>query len=474
MRWHLNHAVHGTKPWAVQHAYLDAAAGRQRYGNFSQQGLGKTADTLNEFIDFEDVDLCVVLAPSSFMADWPLAPAEWGAGFLRTGMWGRDDLPFDWDCGLYSIAHETLRGSKRARDELLELFEKRRCMLVFDEGTGIKDANSVLARYVVGALSKEAVYTRVLNGTPIVQDALDYFAQLRLLGECNGMNPYAFRNRFCQMGGFKGKQVKGIRNEDELGRILDRCSFRALKRDWRKDLPPQIDQPIHLEMTDSQRKHYHTMMEEFYALVGDDEEVSAELVLTQRLKLQQISSCMLMDKGKVHWLELPKNNPKLRAAFDLMETGNGKMIVVYYFDPSGRMLIEQFQEAGYAPAWITGGMTAEDIVVQKAKFNNDSSCRVLIGQIDQTSRGHTLVGKPGNDRCSRTYYYETDLSLMHRLQMNDRNHRGEQDETCYIYDPIASPIDQLNVDILTRKKTQADGMDELVRLIREQKHGRAA
>lgn len=473
MLWHLKHEQWGRKPWPVQSAYLKAAAGRPRFGNFSQMGLGKTASTLNEYIDVQDVDLCIVLAPSSFMADWPLAPSEWGLGFLKTGMWGRDDLPFNWECGLYSIAHETLRGSKRARDELLDLFRKRRCMLVFDELTGIKNPSSVLANYCIRELSKEVKYVRGLDGSPLVQNALDYYAKLRLLGECNGVNSFAFRNRYCVMGGFQGRQIKGIRNEEELGQILDRCSFRALKADWRKDMPDQLMVPIHLEMTDAQRQHYQTMMTEFYAAVNSDEEVTAELVLTQRLKLQQISSCLLMDKGKVHWLEEPKDNPKLKAAFDLMETGSGKMIVVYYFDPSGRMLIDQFKKAGYDPAWITGKMKAEDIVEQKARFNNESSCRVLIGQIDQTSRGHTLIGKPGHDRCSRTFYYETDLSLMHRLQMNDRNHRGEQDEMCLIYDPICSPIDQLNVDILTRKRTQADGMDLIVKLVREQRRAAA-
>lgn len=467
MHWHLKHEAHGTTPWPVQTEALRRAEGRARYGHFLEQGLGKTAINLNEYIEFGDVDLNIVLAPASFVLDWTLAPAEWGLDFLHTGTWHHDELPFDWESGVYSIAHETLRGSQRARDELAELFQSRRCMLTFDESTGIKNPQSLLAKYCMGELVKHAVRVRELNGTPMVQNALDYYAQLRLLGECAGMNQYAFRNRFCIMGGFMGRQIKGIRNEDELGRILDSCSFRALKRDWRKDMPEQIPVPVHLEMTDAQWKHYTTMMDEFYALVGDDEEVSTDMVLTQRIKLQQISSCMLMKDGRAFWLEQPKNNPKLNAALALMDSGHGKMIVVYFFDPSGRMLIEEFEKQGLKPAWITGGMEAHEIVEQKRRFNDDPDCRVLVGQIDQTSRGHTLLGKKGKDRCYRIFYYETSLSLMHVLQMNDRNHRGEQDETCYLYWPIASPIDQLNVDILTRKKTQAEFMDAIVKEVRK-------
>ena len=468
VKWHLKHERWGRQPWPVQLAYLKAAAGRERYANHSEQGLGKSASNLNEFVSFSDVDLNIVLAPSSFVADWTLAPAEWGLGFMQTGMWGHDPLPYNWECGVYGIAHETLRGSERARLALLELFRQRRCMLTFDESTGIKNHTSLLAKYCVGQLVKDAKYVRLNNGTPLVQNVLDYFAPLKMLGQINGMNAFAFRNRYAKMGGFMGRQVIGM-NEDrkeELARMLDGCSFRALKRDWRKDMPEQLEVPVHLEMTDKQHQHYATMMQEFYALIGE-EEVSADMVLTQRIKLQQISSCLLMKDGRAFWLEEPKHNPKLKAALDLMATGHGKLIVVYFFDPSGRMLIEQFEKEGYKPAWITGGMKKDDLIEQKRRFNDDSSCRVLVGQIDQTSRGHTLLGRKGNDRCHRLFFYETSLSLMHVSQMNDRNHRGEQDETCYLYWPIASPIDQINVDILTKKKTMAAGMDALIREVRK-------
>lgn len=470
VRWHLKHEQFGTTPWDVQVEALRRADDRPRYGWFLEQGLGKTALTLNDYVGCNDVDLNVVLAPSSFVADWPLAPAEWGVGFLRTGMWGRNEMPHDWEQGLYAISHETLRGSRRAREELVELFKNRRCMLTFDESTSIKKYNSVLAQFCIRHL-KDAARVRVLNGTPIVQDVTDYYAPMKMLGAFDGMNPVIFKKRYAELGGFMGKQIVGISadRQNELAHILDEHSFRALKADWRKDMPPKLQVPLRLEMTDNQVRHYRTMMEEFYALVSDDECVDATLILTQRMKLQQIASCMLMKEGKVFWIDKSKDNPKLKGLLDVLETGHGKMIVPYYYDPSGQMLFEELKKAGYDPAWIKSysrGGSSEEILREKARFNNDSSCRVIIGQIDQLARGHTLLGQKGNDRCFRTYMYETSLSLMHVEQVSDRNHRGEQDECCYLYWPICSPIDQINMDILTRKKEQAQGMDELVKEIR--------
>lgn len=468
MRWHLNHKAHGRKPWAVQTEYLNRAAGRQKYGALLEQGLGKTPANLNEFIDMGDVDLNIVMAPSSFMGDWPLACDEWGLGFLRTAMWPAPP-PLDWDSGLYAISHETLRGSLRAREAMAELFETRKCLLTFDEATGIKNPTSLLAKWMMSDIAKLATRTRLLDGTPLVLNVMDYYAKLRCLGELNGVNPFAFRGRYARMGGFMGRQIVGIKEEreQELGQIIDGVAFRALEKDWRKDMPALIEKPVHLEMTDNQRRHYQTMAEEFYADVGD-EVVTAEMVLTQRIKFQQISSCLLMKDDRAHWIEPPKNNPKLKAIFDLFDSGLGKAIIVYFFDPSGRMLIEEMKKAGLEPAWITGGMTPAEIIEQKRRFNEDTNCRVLVGQEDQTSRGHTLVGDVGRDRCWRMFFYENSLSLMHRLQMRKRNHRGDQDHICYIYDLLCSPIDQLNIDILTGKKDLADGMDAILKEIRRQ------
>lgn len=467
VKWVLKHEKFGNRPWSVQAEALKRSENKNRYGYFLQQGLGKTALTLNDFATFPGADINVVLAPSTFVGDWPLAPAEWGLGDYTVGKWGDKNCdPFKWDRGVFAIAHETLRGSLTARNYLLNLLKQRNCMLTFDEATGIKNPTSLLAKFIVGEVCKYPKRTRLLDGTPIVQNVLDYYAKLRALGELNGVNMYAFRNRFAIMGGYMGKQVKGIRNEDELVEILDRCSFRALKKDWRKDMPPQVEQPIHIEMTDNQRRHYREMMEDFYTEVGG-KEITANLVLTQYGKLQQISSCMVMQEGATHWLEPPSRNPKLQAIFDLFDGGSDKAIVSHIFKPSGEMLFEEFKKRGLNPARISGGMKSEDIVQEKRKFNDDTDCRVLIGQQDVTSRGHTLIGQKGRDRCFRIFYYENSLSLMHRLQMNDRNHRGEQDETCYLYDLICNPMDQIYVDILTGKREQADGMDAMVLELRK-------
>lgn len=456
-RWHLGGKL--KQPWAVQLEALRRSAGHDKYGYFLEMGLGKTAITLNEYIDDDSLELCIVVVPQSFKLDWLVAVDDYDLKFLRTGYWPKHELPFDWEQGLYAINYEGVSRS-HAKSQLLRLMEQRRVLLVIDESKALGNPSSGWTKAVI-ELAKRATKVRLLNGTPVTQSPLDLYGQLRALGQLYGWTSVEFRNRFAVLGGFMGRQIlPQTRNSDELARILDNCSFRALTRDWRQDLPEKSYAAVHLEMTGRQQQHYRTMVEEFFALV-EDTDVTAEMVITQMVKLQQIASGFILHDDKPLQLEEPGKNPKLRAAIELC-AGPGKTIVVHYFKESGRLLFEALHQAGLEPAQIRGGMKPAEIIEEKRRFNNDPSCRVIIGQERAIALGHTLLGQPGNDRCSRTVFYENSYSLYYRLQCEERNHRGDQDEHCTCYDFIASPIDAAAVEVLTAKREMATALDQVI------------
>jgi SNF2 family DNA or RNA helicase len=469
MKWHLTHKVHGTQPWAVQAEALKRAHHKNKYGFWLEQGLGKTSLALNEYIQLlndDVVDLMVVIAPNSFKLDWVLAPAEWGVPYIASGLWPRDSLPEAARGYLYAVNYEAV--SRPTHKEVFQtFFEQFRVLLIIDESSKIANPSSDITKAVI-ELAKRATFVRELNGTPMTQSVMDYYGQLRCLGELNGVKSTAFRARYADMGGYMGKKVTGIReeNKEELYALLERCAFRALKSDWRKDLPPQLDVPVHLEMTPRQQGHYREMMEDFYTEVVDVE-VTAELVLTKLERLRQISSCLAMDGDKHRWIEPAPANPKVRAVEDLIEACPGKMIVVYTYRPTGDMLLKRFTDLKLEPAMIRGQMKLEWIITEKERFNHDPDCRVLVAQQQAACMGHTLLGQKGRDRCASMCFFENSFSLRDRLQMRDRNHRGEQDEPCSYYDLITSPMEQIVVDALSSKKEQADTVDAAVKVVRE-------
>jgi len=461
VRWVLNHAKFGTRPWDVQAEGMRRSQGRSHYGYFLEQGLGKTALTLNDFAVDDSVDLMVVVAPNSFKLDWTYAPKDWGLDY-KTGMWPKDPLPEKYERAVYAINYEAMRDS--AFRPLEQLFKKRRVQFTIDESSALKHFGSSNSAQTF-ALAKRATKVRELNGTPMTQSVMDYFMQLKCLMELDGWTPKAFRNRYAvEEVGFKGiKKIVGMKNEDELSELLSRCVFRALKEDWRKDLPPRVFVPMRLEMTNKQLKHYNEMLHDFMTVCGDVEAL-AKLVLTQQDKLRQISSGLIMQDGKVEWLDKPMALPKVRACLDIMD-GYGKTIVVYNYRPTGEMLLETFKEQGFNPAVLRGQMKPEHQREEKRRFNEDDDCRVILAQEAAACMGHDLLGSKGANRATKMTFFENSFNLRDRLQMLDRNHRGEADQECTVYDLVTSEMEETVIEALVAKKDQADIVDDLVRFI---------
>lgn len=457
--WHLS----GPKPYDVQIEGMKRVRDHKQYGWFLEQGLGKTALQLNDYIENMDTDTAFVICPNSFKGDWGYAPSEWGVPEITTSIWPFDEMRK----GTSDHPHFNIMNFEAVRssgyDAVRAVIDKRPCALIIDESSACKNFKAKTTKAVLD-LTKRVGPVRLLNGTPMVQNPMDLFPQLKMLGELDKVNPFAFRNRFTVMGGWMGKQVVGVKNEDELHELQARCSFRALKSDW-SDLPEKIPVPIRLEMTDRQRKHYKEMLDDFYTLVKGME-FSAPMVLVQLDKLRQITSGILMDGERFKLIEEPARNPKIRAALDLMENGTGKMIITHFYRPMGQVIIEEMRRMGLNPAYIRGGMAPIELKEQKDKFNKSSDCRVLVGQINATCMGHTLIGGEGNDRCHKLFFHDSTFSLRDRKQMEDRNHRGAQDRACLIYDPIMSPIDEAQAKAIKKKTDMVTLVVDAVRAMR--------
>lgn len=475
-RWHLKHKIHGNKPWSVQTEALRRSEGKDRYAYFLEQGLGKTPLSINDIVTYHkagNIDFAVVLVPMSFKMDWVLSPEEWGRPEISSYWYPKhtvQDMYAESSTkhpSMFVANYEILRSKNS--DDLFEFIEEYRVMLILDESGVIGNYNSQTTKNVI-RLAKFATMVRELNGTPIFQNVLNYYGQLKVLKELNGVNPIAFRNRYVTMGGFMGKQIMigedNIQNKDELYSILKKCSFRALKRDWRKGLPPQIFKSIHLEMTRKQEFHYEEMMEEFYTEISEDLHVSAEIILTKMEKLRQISSCLAMQDGEYEFFESANRNPKLQAVLDILESGPNKAIVVHKYKPSGELLLATLYSKGYSPSYIRGGMKPDQIIENKKRFNEDSNCRVMVCQEHASFRGHTLLGGKNEDRCTVMIFFENDFSYYQRSQIQDRNHRGDQDQDCIYYDLVTSPMDKIVLKALLDKKDMADAVDEIVKAVR--------
>jgi len=428
------------KPYEVQTKALEMADGHRGFAYFMEMGLGKTAVVLAEYTKLiiqDKVDTLIVICPNSLKKVWKKEVEKWGVD-LPVVLWPKKLDPKDRNT-ILTINYEAVRG--KGGDYLLSILKERRCYVALDESIHVKNPQSQRTKALID-LCKRAIVVRALSGAPIVKSALDIWGQLRVLGHLSGYNPFAFRNHFCVMGGYMGKQIVGTRNEEELSDLLDQHSFRAQKADW-TDLPAQLYSNFHYELPPDQAAVYRGMLDEFVVQIHD-EVITAPMAITQMMKLQQISSGFIIDEeGKTH---LPwKKNKKIDLLTEIVENTPGKVIIFCFYKQSIRNLLEQFPNAA-----VIRGKGNEDIEDEKLRFN-EGDADVMVAQLTAGKYGHTLLGDQDNNPCHTAIFFENNYDLDTRIQAEARNHRHGQRHVVTYIDLIGPRLDQVIIDALQRK-----------------------
>ena len=461
MRWPLAAA-----PLAVQDMAFNLGIQHERWGHFLEQGLGKSALCLADFLYYlamGEVRVLVMVCPSYLISNWEDEVKKWGVD-VPVYTWPQKPSPKD---AVFIFVINTEAVINSGGKFLKEVLQSRRCMMAVDESSLMKNHQASITKALL-ELGKLSRIHRALSGTPMSQSVMDLWPQLRWCGALNGVNPYAFRNRFAVMGGYMGKQVKGVKNEDELHQILDSCSIRATKDQW-LDLPDKIyPSPLEYEMTPKQKTAYKSMLAEFYAEVNG-REITAPMVIHQQMKLQQIARGFILHEGVVEELVEPKDNPAINTVVKALENVRGKTLIFAFHGYSVRVLYERLKAEGFNPVALRGGLDKEDIARRKEAFNENASVRAMVLQTTVGYRGHTLLGQAGADRCSTTTFYENTYSLEVRTQAEDRNHRQGQDTGVVYLDLMCSKIDRKPIEAFQRKTNVVDAVIGAVKSINPNK-----
>lgn len=461
-RWHLRGS-----PLAVQAEAMRRAEGHDRFGMWLEMGLAKTATDLHEFIEYESrgkVDAHLIICPNHLKENWLDEMERWHPSLADAPVcvWPSRD-PTARDSALV-VNYEAVRSS--AIKVILNWMRGRNVYMTLDESQHIKTFNSATTKTVLGTLSPMAVMVRELTGTPMTQNVMDYWSQLRALGLLAGTNPYSFRNRYAVMGGYMGKQITGFKNQEELTQIIGSRVFRARTTDW-QDLPERSHGVVGFEMTAAQTKMYKQMADEFLIAVRG-QEVSADMVITQMLKLQQIGRGFVMSEGKVIRLfDRPSDNPSFKALAATVESRPGKTLIFTIHRAATDEVLNGLTLTGMKCAVMRGGMSMDEIRRQKSTFENDPECRTFVLQTSVAKEGHTLVGDQSSaaTACTTTVYYEDSYNLGHRMQSEKRNHRQGQRYPVHQIDMVGSSIDRHIAKARARKAMTVEALVDVLRSI---------
>jgi SNF2 family DNA or RNA helicase len=461
-------------PRAHQTEGLEKARGREGFGWLMEMGTGKTKTDLDETGELfcsGDISACLILAPKGVYTNWLTdeVPKHWTDEFRElviTGAWrgggtraNKEEVnrlfsPDPATLKFFCMNIEALSQSDRAFDVAYEFVKRHqgRVKISIDESTVIKNHQAQRTRSV-GRLREMAAVRRILTGQPVPNGPMDLFSQMDwAVPGCLGGSFYSYRARYAilqkQFFGNSKKAVQmivGYRDLPELAQRIRPHSFRKRKEEC-LDLPEQIYTPFrHVELTPEQRRIYNEVRDNATARINDaGDHVTATLVLTQLLRLQQILCGHVVDE--VHGVhELPSNRPQ--AALDWTEECRSGGVVWCAFQNDVQRVQERLERA--YPGRVApyhGGISQEECDVNKRRFQ-DGSADWFLGSLQKGARGLTLV------RASDTLYYSNTQNLDHRDQSESRTHRDGQHWPCTYSDLVVpGTIEETMVIPSLRKK----------------------
>ena len=449
-----------TRPLALPHA----GAAAQGWGHFLEMRLGKTPVALNEYLLLQrehGIHRAVVLAPNKFKATWAAEAERFGvhvpvhvyeaarAARHYEGFLARSERA---GAGLLIANYEAIIAANGKHfDRIAAFADDRPFLLVLDESAVVKNPRSKMSRAAL-RLGKAAAYRRALSGMPAPYAPYDLWNQFRVLGTLGDhSNFYAFKHTFTRMGGFQGKQALGIQNAEILDRFLRSRCFRAKKTDWGLTLGVDYEQ-VPLEMTAAQKDAYRRMERDLVLWLGEaNGAVVAENVLAKHMKLQQIASGFIYGENGATVDIMPfEKTPKFIDLKDRLDNYiPGKVIVIAHYRATLRNLYRALKPQ--MPAFIVGGMKSEDVEREKARFNSDDDCRIMLGQGQAIKYGHTLIGSDARP-CYSICFFENDYNLDTRTQCEARPQGVHQQVPVHIWDYHSCAIEKKITKALQKRQ----------------------
>jgi len=427
-------------------------------GLFLDMGLGKTVSSLTaaNYLMYEDleIDTVLVIAPKRVAESvWSAEIDKWehlnhlriskiiGNPKKRTEalkakadiyIIGRDNIV--WLCGQFG-------GSMLPFD-----------MLIVDESSSFKSAKSLRFK----ALKKvQASFKRVviLTGTVAPNGLIDLWSQMFLLdrGERLGKTITEYRKNYFSPGQSNGQVVfnynlnKGS-DEQIHSKIKDICM--SMKAKDYLDLPERIDNYIRLDFPEAIRAKYDDFeKEKILEILESEKEVSALNAASLSNKLLQFANGAVYDENR-DYHEI--HNIKLDALEEIVETANGKPVLIAY---TYRHDLERIQKR----------LKKYNIVkLEKPEHIdqwNRGEIQVLI--MHPASGGHGLNLQQGG---SDIVWFGLNWSLELYMQLNARLHRQGQDKPVIIHHLVINKTMDIDVmKALARKDAKQEGIMKAVK-----------
>nr|DAG78528.1 MAG TPA: Chromatin remodeling complex ATPase [Caudoviricetes sp.] len=253
-------------------------------------------------------------------------------------------------------------------------------MIAFDEAHKAKNPDSQQGKALLSIDCKGPKIP--MSGTFVLNNPLDLYLPLRWSGfETHSF--YAYKQHYCTMGGFGGKEIVGYKNLDELRSMVSKVMLRRVKGDV-LDLPPKVHTIEWVDAYPEQKSLYKDVRDQVRDNI-DKVKVHPD-PLSEMLRLRQVTGYPGILSSTV------TKSAKMDRMEELVEEEvavGGKAIIFSNWSEMTNVIRHKLKK--YNPAYITGEVGSVQRMEEKDRFQNDPNCKVMIGTIGALGTGFTLT-----------------------------------------------------------------------------------
>lgn len=294
-------------------------------------------------------------------------------------------------------------------------------MIVIDELSSFKNHQSKRFKALMKVRPKVKRIVG-LTGTPASNGLMDLFAEFKLLdmGERLGRFIGQYRNEYFKpdkQNGYVVYSYKPLPDAEE--RIYDKISdiTVSMKAIDHLKMPELVSTEHIVNMSDTEKEKYKELKDELILEVQDTEITAANAAALSNKLCQMSNGAIYDDENNI----IPIHSRKLDALEDIIESANGKPVLVAYWFKHDRMR-------------ITERLSKIGIVYQEIKsaqsIKNWNSGKLQVALIHPASAGHGLNLQAGGNFL---VWFGLTWSLELYQQTNARLWRqGQQSETVVI------------------------------------------
>lgn len=455
------HQIRGANMALRAFGALDAKTPGGGFGELFEMGCGKTLTTIavaGALYNLGKIDRVLVVAPTSVCSVWPhdlnqFATFPWEARVLlgdkKKRLKALNELE-NWPFKALRIA--VINYESTHREGIFEaLAAYKPDLIVCDESQRIKNPSAAQSK-ALHKLGDAAPFRMILSGTPVQNNAVDLYSQYRFLDPAvYGANFYAFKNRYCIMGGYGQHQIVGYRNMDELVEKEHSVAYRVTKEEC-LDLPQQTFINRYVQFTDAEQAIYEQLRKSSFLELETGENVTATTILTMYLRLMQLTGGFLTADESTRPKQV--NTAKLDALADIVDdyvVDAGKKLVIFARFLAEIAAIEnllRLRKIQYGSIYGDVPMEERGKIVEDFQTNPDT--KVFVAQIQTAGLGITLHA------ASTAVFYSYDYNYANYAQALARIHRiGQRLPVTYIHLVVDGSIDEKILAALENKEDMA-------------------